>query len=348
MNILLKRKYPILALAIVIAIWFGMRFELYQNTNIKFSKESMVWSDVNKITTQKKVEMILRLLKTNFEGDVIIVKYDDGPSGSLIAIADIDGQLRQFILLADKETFVEGVVYSPFMSNKQISSQHSRKSVAIAETNQLTIDHRESIKSGFVQRQASSIDDKPIIPGIPKILPKQLLKLPEVNSIRTAKSKMELFEATKKLEFVEFGNDSAPVIYVYFDYNCGGCRQVKKILKKHIDNGDVNVRYIPVATQNEDSYIKAAYSLIPDLNEDRKTVFEYFAKKGTAAQLISKKAPRLEFNKAIKYVKKSNETFILLPNKVTPTFVFEHKGETFTASTTSSSKIIDLIKLVNK
>jgi len=338
-----------IAIAIITSTIFGIaigNISFIQKPTIN-NKDQFEWSDVNRISQQDKLNKILRLLKVNFDGDVLIKKYENGPSGTLTTNAEIDGQLRQFVLLADKETFVEGVIYSPYLSEKQITSQHSPKARSIASENQLLINKRNKLKQSFKQKQASVVNPNGLKTEGSIILKTEPLTLPEVNSIRTNKSKESLFQITKQLEFVEYGDTEAPILYVYFDYNCGGCRVVKKHLKKYIENGSINIRYIPVATRNEDSYVKAAYSLIPDNNQDRQTLFEYFAKAGTAKELITKKAPRSEFNKGIKHVKNANDAFKLLPNQLTPTFVFKLNGEVFTSSTTSTRKIEDIVNMVN-
>jgi len=346
MKVLFKKwSTLIMGLALGLSITYAV-INLGNNT---YGFESQTWSEVKTLSRQDNLNKILRLLKTNFTGDVLIRSYEDGPSATFITSAEIDGHLRQFILLADRETFIEGVIYSKYLTSKQITEKHSPKSVKIAEINQSYIEIKDNLKASFVNKEVTtSVSTNSLKTEVPIVIKQAPLQLPEVNSIRTEKSKDSIYENTRQLEFIEYGDKNAPLVYVYFDYNCGGCRVVKKHIAKFINTGELKVRYIPVATRNEDSYIKAAYSLIPDENEKRQVLFEYFAKKGTADVLIKNKAPRSEFSKGIRHVKKSNEAFWKLPNKLTPTFVFKHAGNVYTASTTSTKKINDLVKLVNK
>ncbi|MBL0710760.1 MAG: thioredoxin domain-containing protein [Colwellia sp.] len=277
------------------------------------------------------------LFKNRFP-DVTIKNISNGPADTWIIKTEFKGGSRSFYLLSDSSHFIEGDVYSVF------GSQGLQPEEVKTNTKAQGLEQQFLAK---VKAKRSELNNKNNNSNVQKS-PSHPFKLPELNSVLTSEDKDKFYERTKELEYIEIGDKSAPLIHVFFDFNCSGCRQAKKVLKKFADNGDLLIRYIPVGVITKESAIKAAYSLIPASNDDRNILLNHFVQPGSADELIKSKAPKTEVLRALKEVNEANKVFMFTPKKLTPTFTFELDGEVVIANLTSEKSIQNLVDRLRK
>ncbi|MAD73454.1 MAG: hypothetical protein CML20_01390 [Rheinheimera sp.] len=270
--------------------------------------------------------------------DVTIKNISNGPADTWIIKTEFKGGSKSFYLLSDSSHFIEGDVYSVF------GSQDLQPEEVKTNTKAQDLEQQFLAK---VKAKRSELNNENNNSNVLKS-PSHPFKLPELNSVLTSEDKGKFYERTKELEYIEIGDKSAPLIHVFFDFNCSGCRQAKKVLKKFADNGDLRIRYIPVGVITKESAIKAAYSLIPASNDDRNILLNHFVQPGTADELIKSKAPKTEVLRALKEVNKANKVFMFTPKKLTPTFTFELDGEVVIANLTSEKSIQNLVDRLRK
>lgn len=287
------------------------------------------------------------MLLNTFKTVPKFISVDTGPSQTWVFHVQIDGKDRTFFLLPDGQNLIEGnlLTSSKNILPPEIHPQHQATATAL--------DSRE-LKNEFLAKVGKSMDksendvtNEPV--KQPKNTEQQLpFKLPERNTILTSKDKALFFDRTEELEFIEVGNNDAPMVYVYFDFNCPGCRIAKKALNEFTESNQLRVRYIPVGVIQQESAIKAAYSIIPKSNNDRTILLDYFSQNKSADELIQKKAPKDRVLKALASISESNKTFMFTPKKLTPVFTFKLNGEVVIANLTSKNSIKDMVERLNK
>lgn len=313
------------------------------------TSEAEGWKLVKEVEKKAMLKKAQALLPLYFSHEAVITRFESGPAGTLIFDATIGEEAKSFVLLADKETLVEGIIYNPFMTSENITDSHGDGAKLLAQQNQEQVQQAQLLKEQFKRKVQHSKPDLPIsTENESRQTALKPFTLPEVNSVLSSDDKEKFYESTSKLENIELGKPDAPLIYVFFDFNCPGCLHAKKVLKKHIDAGQLRVKYIPVGLIGKDSPIKAAYSLIPNENTDREVLFEYFNTPKDAQQLIKKEAPEEEVVRALSFVRDNNETFLKTPKKLTPAFIFKLNGEVVIANLTSEQSIQALVTRLNK
>lgn len=289
-------------------------------------------------------EKVTAIFNTRFP-KATIENISTGPANTWVINAKVGSDAKQFYLLSDRSHVVEGKMTSLFDQNYAVEINPAP-----------AIDEQARLRNEFLaklqnKRDAVDVGADAEVKDTKTVKPNNNthpFKLPELNSVLTTDDKNKFYNLTKELEYIEVGNESAPLIHVYFDFNCPGCRQAKKVLKKFTDKGELRVRYIPVGVITEESSIKAAYTLIPSKNEDRNVLLEYFVQPGTAGELIKSKAPKSEVLRALGYVNNANKVFMFTPKKLTPTFTFELNGEVVIANLTSEKGIQNLVDRMKK
>lgn len=313
---------------------------------------STTWEDAIKLELNTKLKQANILLARYFNAnEIIVTSYKDGPAGTLIFTAKIDGNIKQFYMLTDNEHLIEGTIFSPYLTSNNLVSKHNKESSRIAAYNQNAIEQKSALKSEFMAKveNNNSDDSNAHVTNANNNSTDfpSAFKLPELNSVISSEDKEKFFEITQNLQNISLGDENAPVIYVYFDFDCPACRLTKTVLKKYTDTGQLLVKYIPVGLISPDSPIKAAYTLIPEKNNDRVLLMDYFVKKGTAEELITKKAPKSDVLRGIGYVRDANKAFMFTPKKLTPTFIFKLNNEVVIANLTSEKSIQDLVDRLN-
>lgn len=343
------KMYALFAL-IAITVVLSMRASLYNafSTTSKNNEIDVSPLDYDSALIQahkRASKDAIRLLSSYFNSKATLIKVAAGPGGTWIIHAKINNKTRKLYMLADKEHLIEGVLYSPYARTEikeeqlEITTQPDERASQVEKLKAefiKSVENKTAVNTGGIK--APTVPQKPTHP----------FKLPELNSVLSQDDKSTLFDRTKELEYIEVGEPAAPLVYVYFDFNCGGCRLTKKELAKYTDTGKLRVRYVPVGVITQESAIKAAYSLIPKNNDDRKILLDYFTQKGSAEELIKNKAPKNEVVRALSYIRDANETFFFTPKKLTPTFIFELNNEVVIANLTSEQSIRDLVERLNK
>lgn len=309
-------------------------------------KQNHLFESTLKSASEQATKDAIKLINS-LSPEAELTSFGLGPAGTWVIQAKINKENRQFFMLSDKEHLIEGNIYSLYITEEKTTNLKDTDK----ENNERKL-QSEQLKAEFLakvaQKNNQDTELKTTQESNVQHIPKTAFKLPELNSVLSQDDKSTLLNKTKELEYIEVGEPNAPLVYVYFDFNCGGCRLTKLELAKYTSTGQLRVRYIPVGVITKESAIKAAYSLIPEKNEDRKILLDYFVQDGTAEELIRKKAPKDEVMKALDYVRKSNETFFFTPKKLTPTFIFELNNEVVIANLTSEKSIKSLVDRMNK
>ena len=301
--------------------------------------------DITKATVSAQT-----ILANAFQSAPTIIRIDKGPSNTWIFHTKIDGKTRKFYLLPDGQNLIEGTVISNSIKSfsNSIAERNNEES-----TKRTTLDST-ALKGEFLAKVKQEINNdntaKPETHDVQPKTSKQELpfKLPERNTILSSKDKALFFNRTEELEYIEVGSPDAPMVYVYFDFNCPGCRKAKEVLNKFTDTAQLRVRYIPVGVIQQESAIKAAYSIIPESNDDRLVLLDYFSQNKSAEELIQKKAPKDTVLKALGFISESNKTFMFTPKKLTPTFTFKLNNEVVIANLTSENSIKNMIERLKK
>lgn len=318
-----KRKIVIAIVLFIFALIISLALVLKSTTH----------SD-GKTLDDRRVEA---LFKARFP-NIIIENISKGPAGTWVIETEFKDEKKSFYLLPDLSHVIEGNVFSLFSSQDLQPTVTKKKSNADELEQQFLAKvkaKRAELNGDKTDHHEQSSSTHPF-------------KLPELNSVLTSEDKGKFYERAKELEYIEIGNESAPLIHVFFDFNCSGCRQAKKVLQKFADKGELRIRYIPVGVITKESAIKAAYSLIPANNDDRNILLNHFVQPGTADDLIKSKAPKTEVLRALRDVNEANKVFMFTPKKLTPTFTFKLDGEVVIANLTSEKSIENLVERLSR
>ncbi|MGP4943198.1 hypothetical protein [Pseudoalteromonas nigrifaciens] len=277
-------------------------------------------------------EQVQSIFKNRFP-ELKIENISTGPERTWVVVGKYKNEVKRFYVLPDLSHVIEGTITSLY--DVPAEKEASRNTVSMDKESKLQREFITKVQS-LQSEKKQVVDSQPNNNTHP-------FKLPELNSVLTSDDKNKFYNRTNELEYIEVGSKSAPLVHVFFDFNCSGCRHAKKVLKKFTDKGDLRVRYIPVGVITKESSIKAAYTLIPSKNEDRKVLLDYFVKPGTADELIKSKAPKAEVLRALNYVNNANKVFMFTPKKLTPTFAFKLNGEVVIANLTSERGLQNLV-----
>lgn len=134
-----------------------------------------------------------------------------------------------------------------------------------------------------------------------------------------------LIAALKNAASIEEGS-SERVIYTLFDANCPACQLLYSNLRRFVRDGDITIRWVPVAIVNETSLGKAAAMLDADdpLAAFRRNEENYDSQSYSGAIEEQIPAPETELR-----LRRNTQLMSLLRVPVVPTMVFiDRDGET--------------------
>ena len=140
----------------------------------------------------------------------------------------------------------------------------------------------------------------------------------------TASSHHSLLTALADTAWIEEG-DSARVIYTLFDANCPACQLLYSNLRRFVNNGQVTIRWVPVAVVNETSLGKATAMLEAEdpLAALRRNEEQYDSQSHSGA--IAEQIPSPETERKLRH---NTELMNKLRVPVVPTMVFvDRQGE---------------------
>ncbi len=160
-----------------------------------------------------------------------------------------NGQEQYFYSTPDGQAVVMGVLFNnkgDTVTLRQINEIRQKEGPAIDKL------------AGYLTpaQPAQSAEVKPAItPDFTN--PEALLK-------SAVKPKSEqLFEGVEAANWISFGAEKAPAVYVFIDPECPHCHDLVKMVRKsgYLEQGLLQLRLIPVGFLSENSLIEAAYLL---------------------------------------------------------------------------------------
>jgi hypothetical protein len=308
------------------------------------------WLEAIRMETVNRTVQAKQLIQPHFpEHDVNILSSHPAPGGALVVTASIDNNERTFVVLADNKNFVEGVLNSPYLNSQTVSSKHTKLTQMQAKVNSETSTSFEALKADFKAEPAmhSKTLSQPKTNHLNAQQINEAFVMPEVSTSVPQATKRDLLEETMLLDSIVFGQENAPSIYVYFDFNCPACLQSHKPLEKLIKEGLIKVHYIPVGVQNKESIVKTAYSLIPEENSKRQIVFNHMMQQKPIEELLPNKANEIELKVGLIRTFENKKTFTKLPNPATPTFLYRHNDISYISVVNSTADIKKIVRLLN-
>ena len=340
----------LLTISVLCIIFFQVH--IYNLVSIKTMPTYSVGANWEESVLIEKKEMTVKALSLlkRYLDEEFVVKQFHYTTANLIKIEIVaNGIERSFYMLPDGLHIIEGVLYSPFALPTAVTTQQSTKQKDIAQKNKSKFVNRNQLNNEFKRTVLTTEQTKELRPtAITADTAKEKLRLPSNNSIIKQGDKRDIFNRTQQLDYIEAGDNNAPLVYVYFDFNCSGCQKAKKELQKHTDSGKLRVRYIPVGVITEESAVKAALTMIPDDNVNRTALFDYFNDRGEVQTLLDQKVPEKKFKQGQIRMRDANAAFFGLPKTVTPTFLFESEGVVQITNPVSSRSIEKLVTQLNK
>lgn len=292
-----------------------------------------------------------QLLIFYFGKEVTLQKVSNHPSG-LIQIAALTkkGSTKIFWMLPDQKHIIDGTLYSPDIDKSSLTPNHSAVTTSLAnlktqqtnsknemrevlasaiskggsereikETTKAAI-HKRIQKDIRAKRSHAAAIAKTITPGNNPRL--ETATLPRNNSIA---DKNALFQEIQKSNFI-FAGENKKILYVFFDVNCGACKEVQNILTPYTDKDMLQVRYMPVGAIGPDSQAKASIILAQQDNKARLDLMNKYLniKKGETF-------PEIKVSDGLKqkgYIASLQNFKLLLDSKrvATPTFAYMTKN----------------------
>ena len=354
----MNSKYLISGMSLTIFMLILLLFKLIETIASPTNLESLAqttqsddWlSSIKKETLSRTVQAKL-LIQPHFpKHDLIILESHPAPGGALVVTTTIAGKERTFIVLADNKNFIEGVLNSPYLDAAQTNSKHTLLTQQQGKLNSRKDNEYKKLKSDFKidplkEYKVTNSKIKTTHPTEAQV--RESFVMPERSTNISQATKRDLLEQAKIVRSVVFGKDTAPSIYVFFDFQCSACLQAHKTLQNLTLNGVVKVHYIPVGGEDAESVVKSAYTLISSDNEKRKVVFNHMRKQIPLKKLITTKAPEAEFKQGLDEAMKNKKLYVSLPNPATPTLLYEHAGISYISTVRSASDIKKIARLMN-
>jgi hypothetical protein len=353
----MKDKYTRLLMPIAIAILVAIVSWLLFNkqnadeaNNLNMLSDESGWLDSIKKETMSRTVQAKLLIQNHFpKHDLIVLSSRPAPGGVLILTTSINSKKRTFIVLPDNRNFIEGVLNSPYLYTSEITPSHTSLTQEQATKNTQQINKYEDLKDEF--KSVASLPSKSNLTVKTKHLSNTKIKeafiMPERTTGIPQATKRDLLEQTKLLDAVVFGNETAPSVYVFFDFQCPACLVAHKTLNKLFLNGSIKIHYIPVAALGNESVIKSAYTLISPDNDKRKIVFNHLRKQIPLKKLITTIAPESQLKIGLAATLKNKKTFMSLPSPATPTLLYEHNGISYISTVSSIADIKKVVQLLN-
>jgi len=268
------------------------------------------------------------LIHQYFNGGVTVTSFSANPGGVYSIVAGSGKKKRQFYLLPDMQTVIEGKLYSPHIIDT--ADAHGAPGlVEIANRNKATLATISGISS-----QKKTTKSENVTP--PKLANKYHF------------DKQAFYEKVIKTQVISKGSGKKQ-LYVFFDFMCQGCREAHKYLDQLTSKHDVTVNYIPVGVLGEESIAKATYSLIHQDNAERIRIMEALTNKDPINSVIKKHAPKDKLSLGYQGYVNNTATFRELPSnrQLTPTFVYLSEGKAQVSLVSGKSSKKNLGKIIS-
>ncbi len=302
-------------------------------------------SQLYAFTKSQNMKSAKSALVRYFGKTMVLQSLADAPSGmiEIVALEIKSGQQRKFYLLPDLRHLIAGVLYSPYMKPSDITAQHSNQTKSLAKLNQTqalaTADFKQTLRNAIKNQQPSkanltqatkdnlnqqsqavrshvkAVND--FSPTMPQTAP-----LPSNYSGVDAQA---IYASLEQTEYIQSGNNSDKVLYVFFDFRCPACMQSHADLLPRIEKEEVQVRFVPVGILGEQSEAKATYVLIEDKMEARLALMKKLMGKKTIAQIITDKPDREQLNKGWQRYLANTKLLIATQKVMTPLMVYRTK-----------------------
>lgn len=327
--------------------------------------------EVESSYSQQEILQIHTTFKKYFGTALTIQKISRGPSGTTKVELTTSNQLeiKTVYLLPDLQHVIDGVMYSPYMSAQEITSQHvvtakqrailndelsstknrMRNAISEAITSGKTTEQiQDATKDAIAERvNGDAIAKKDFIGQVTGTVELETQKLetaqlPRNNSVIDTES---IYKEIEKSNWISQG-DGKKILYVFFDFRCHACREVHKLLDNLIATKSITVRFIPVGALGPESQHMAAVALASDHNNERlKTLKELIASNGKTLSNI----PAVSADSMAKgqiNALRNFKSLLLTKKVVTPTFAYKTLSGSTISVLTSEQQLNDVIERI--
>jgi hypothetical protein len=309
---------------------------------------------------QHTIERARLLMRLYFGADRTVESYAFGPAGTveLITRDRATGGLHRLYMLPDQQHLIEGELYSPHISPKELSERHSTVTRSLAERNQTVSAAREAHRQKLVEAIAGSRQNAgalareataervqaevlakrehvrqiaatetvatPVAAPAPRLAtPAPVLETAVAPKINTLIDKDQLYadiEANKG--WIARGN-APKVLYVFYDFNCPACREVERYLDEYVASGKAQIRYVPVGMLGEDSLARATFSLVPTDNTHRLKMLKLMQERRPLAELIPQGPSKEDQDRGYRLAMNNLKLLVSTRRTATPGFIYK-------------------------
>lgn len=315
--------------------------------------------------SQQEVLQIHTTIKKYFGSRIEIQKISRGPAGTTKVDTSLAEQ-KTLYLLPDLVHVIDGVLYSPYMSSQEITSQHERTAKQRAFLNdELTSSKNtmrktisDAIASGKSTEQIQEVTKAAITDRVnaDAIAKKDFIGqvtgtiAPEVQKIETAQLPRNntvvdseyLFKEIENSNWISQG-EGKKVLYVFFDFRCHACREVHKLLDNLIASKSLEVRFIPVGALGPESQQMAAIALSTDFNDERLKMLKNLMSLNGKSLSTLPDVPADSLARGQINALKNFKSLLLTKKVVTPTFAYKTSTGPIISVLTSEQQLIDVI-----
>ena len=356
-----------LAKYFLIPALLGLAISGCQKQDSDTPNESDANQNISGSILQQEHQKALTLLSLYFGGELKAKNIYRGPAGSIhITAENISTRaVHNLYMLPDQQHLIDGVLYSPHMSADKISTLHSQ----VAQSRAVMNDNLAASKEEMREKISNAISQNKSVNEITKITQDAVKQRVENTSIakrahnenvvsstvpgsavtaslprhNTVVDKESIYNRIETANWISSG-ENEKVLYVFYDFRCPACAEVHKYLDEHIENDDIQVRYLPVGALGPESLVRASLSLIPKNNETRLKLMAQLARPEPIENLISV-APSQEEQQRGHQATMENFKLLLETQRVaTPTFAYRTAAGAQIAVLTSKDQLTQVIK----
>lgn len=137
--------------------------------------------------------------------------------------------------------------------------------------------------------------------------------------------------------------DSKKAIFVFWDFSCPACRQMRAAIEPYIENGEVTVNWIPVSIFPQ-SIEKAAISIIPEDPKVRAKLLRALIGPKPAKDLLATLPNQQAINDATREAAKHLSLLIQTGRAATPTVLYNTKDGPKVSTPVSPSQVAEVIR----
>ena len=332
--------------------------------------ENTTAKSINGAILKQESQRALSLITLYFGGELTVQDLVRGPAGTIQILTkdNSTSALKTLYMLPDQQHLIEGVLYSPHMTSKEITELHSQVTYSRATMNENLKaekdEMRQKISTAISQKDNDDEDIKKLTEEaimqrvqnssaakrkhneniVDSMLPDY--SLPETASLprnNTVVDKQSLYKKIQTSNWISSG-DNSKILYVFYDFRCPACADVHTHLDEYVKNDAVQVRYIPVGALGPESLVRASLSLIPKNNETRLKLMSELAKPEPIETLLTVAPSQEELQEGHRATMQNFKLLMDTQRIATPTFAYQTSEGPQIAILTSKQQLDEVIQ----